>query len=269
MGGKIYTDALDNSAGVDLSDHEVNLKIFFSTLLEKKKIKEVCEEKRSRRNNSSRRHTENHNTSSLRRCLRLQRSPRLSFNDLQENQDIDSAADSLSSSSANASRENLGESSDNYTTTGYLLGKKYQANVPDITSMLDKINVECNQSNNSSSIKATRRDISHLLLNEAWCPTTAASAGISVENIDKYLIDTKLVLTAIKRKMNQELARKSSIQEMDTISNTNGLSGSSNSSMVCMGQFSRSCFIMKSTTEETLLDLLHQWYVSNLIHAYI
>jgi glutamate dehydrogenase len=40
MGGKIYTDALDNSAGVDLSDHEVNLKIFFSTLLEKKKIKD-------------------------------------------------------------------------------------------------------------------------------------------------------------------------------------------------------------------------------------
>ncbi len=39
-GGKIYTDALDNSAGVDLSDHEVNLKIFFSTLLEKKKIKD-------------------------------------------------------------------------------------------------------------------------------------------------------------------------------------------------------------------------------------
>lgn len=27
-GGNIYTDALDNSAGVDLSDHEVNLKIF-------------------------------------------------------------------------------------------------------------------------------------------------------------------------------------------------------------------------------------------------
>ena len=39
-GGRIYTDALDNSAGVDLSDHEVNLKIFFSTLLEKKKIKD-------------------------------------------------------------------------------------------------------------------------------------------------------------------------------------------------------------------------------------
>jgi glutamate dehydrogenase len=39
-GGNIYTDALDNSAGVDLSDHEVNLKIFFSTLLEKKKIKD-------------------------------------------------------------------------------------------------------------------------------------------------------------------------------------------------------------------------------------
>ncbi|MBK9501432.1 MAG: NAD-glutamate dehydrogenase [Leptospiraceae bacterium] len=33
-GGNIYTDALDNSAGVDLSDHEVNLKIFFSHLEE-------------------------------------------------------------------------------------------------------------------------------------------------------------------------------------------------------------------------------------------
>ena len=31
-GGDIYTDALDNSGGVDLSDHEVNLKIFFNSI---------------------------------------------------------------------------------------------------------------------------------------------------------------------------------------------------------------------------------------------
>jgi glutamate dehydrogenase len=37
-GGNIYTDALDNSAGVDLSDHEVNLKIFFTHLKEVGKI---------------------------------------------------------------------------------------------------------------------------------------------------------------------------------------------------------------------------------------
>lgn len=37
-GGNIYTDALDNSAGVDLSDHEVNLKIFFTHLKEIRKI---------------------------------------------------------------------------------------------------------------------------------------------------------------------------------------------------------------------------------------
>jgi glutamate dehydrogenase len=37
-GGRIYTDALDNSAGVDLSDHEVNLKIFFRYLQESHKI---------------------------------------------------------------------------------------------------------------------------------------------------------------------------------------------------------------------------------------
>lgn len=37
-GGNIYTDALDNSAGVDLSDHEVNLKIFFTHLKELGKI---------------------------------------------------------------------------------------------------------------------------------------------------------------------------------------------------------------------------------------
>lgn len=38
-GGKINTDAIDNSAGVDCSDHEVNLKILFSALISKKKLK--------------------------------------------------------------------------------------------------------------------------------------------------------------------------------------------------------------------------------------
>jgi glutamate dehydrogenase len=33
-GGRLNTDAIDNSAGVDLSDHEVNLKILFQPLLE-------------------------------------------------------------------------------------------------------------------------------------------------------------------------------------------------------------------------------------------
>lgn len=37
-GGRINTDALDNSAGVDCSDHEVNIKIAFSAALEKGKI---------------------------------------------------------------------------------------------------------------------------------------------------------------------------------------------------------------------------------------
>ncbi len=37
-GGKLNTDAIDNSGGVDLSDHEVNYKIFFSRLLEEGKI---------------------------------------------------------------------------------------------------------------------------------------------------------------------------------------------------------------------------------------
>ena len=32
-GGKIYTDSIDNSAGVDCSDHEVNLKIMFSPMV--------------------------------------------------------------------------------------------------------------------------------------------------------------------------------------------------------------------------------------------
>ncbi|MBW2451423.1 MAG: NAD-glutamate dehydrogenase, partial [Deltaproteobacteria bacterium] len=39
LGGQINTDAIDNSAGVDTSDHEVNLKIFFSGLQEKGVIK--------------------------------------------------------------------------------------------------------------------------------------------------------------------------------------------------------------------------------------
>jgi glutamate dehydrogenase len=37
-GGRINTDALDNSGGVDLSDHEVNLKILFNLLLKKGQI---------------------------------------------------------------------------------------------------------------------------------------------------------------------------------------------------------------------------------------
>ena len=37
-GGRINTDALDNSGGVDLSDHEVNLKILFDLLIKKGKI---------------------------------------------------------------------------------------------------------------------------------------------------------------------------------------------------------------------------------------
>lgn len=38
-GGSINTDAIDNSAGVDTSDHEVNLKIFFQVLRDKGVIK--------------------------------------------------------------------------------------------------------------------------------------------------------------------------------------------------------------------------------------
>ncbi len=37
-GGFIYTDALDNSAGVDMSDHEVNLKILFQEMMKKGKM---------------------------------------------------------------------------------------------------------------------------------------------------------------------------------------------------------------------------------------
>ncbi len=37
-GGRINTDAIDNSAGVDLSDHEVNLKILCADLIKQKKL---------------------------------------------------------------------------------------------------------------------------------------------------------------------------------------------------------------------------------------
>ena len=37
-GGRINTDAIDNSAGVDLSDHEVNLKILFEQMIQQKVI---------------------------------------------------------------------------------------------------------------------------------------------------------------------------------------------------------------------------------------
>jgi len=40
-GGYILTDSIDNSAGVDLSDHEVNLKILMNDLLETGKIKSL------------------------------------------------------------------------------------------------------------------------------------------------------------------------------------------------------------------------------------
>ncbi len=39
QGGKINADSIDNSAGVDMSDHEVNIKIMMERLIEKKKIK--------------------------------------------------------------------------------------------------------------------------------------------------------------------------------------------------------------------------------------
>lgn len=38
VGGRVNTDALDNSAGVDCSDHEVNIKIAFGKAIEKKKL---------------------------------------------------------------------------------------------------------------------------------------------------------------------------------------------------------------------------------------
>jgi len=40
-GGKINTDALDNSAGVDMSDHEVNLKILLNYLVKKGVLKDL------------------------------------------------------------------------------------------------------------------------------------------------------------------------------------------------------------------------------------
>lgn len=42
-GGNIHTDAIDNSAGVDLSDHEVNLKILFRQLMQEERL--TCEER--------------------------------------------------------------------------------------------------------------------------------------------------------------------------------------------------------------------------------
>ncbi|MCD8552756.1 NAD-glutamate dehydrogenase domain-containing protein [Seleniivibrio sp.] len=45
-GGKINTDALDNSAGVDMSDHEVNLKIMFSKLMKDGDMKDFAERNR-------------------------------------------------------------------------------------------------------------------------------------------------------------------------------------------------------------------------------
>lgn len=38
QGGRINTDAIDNSGGVDLSDHEVNLKLLFSSLVDSGKL---------------------------------------------------------------------------------------------------------------------------------------------------------------------------------------------------------------------------------------
>jgi glutamate dehydrogenase len=43
LGGKINTDAIDNSAGVDMSDHEVNIKILFEHLLKHRVIKDKKE----------------------------------------------------------------------------------------------------------------------------------------------------------------------------------------------------------------------------------
>ena len=42
-GGRINTDAIDNSAGVDCSDHEVNLKIFLHYLMEQGKVRDLEE----------------------------------------------------------------------------------------------------------------------------------------------------------------------------------------------------------------------------------
>ncbi len=40
LGGRVNTDAIDNSAGVDSSDHEVNIKILLSTAIEKGELKQ-------------------------------------------------------------------------------------------------------------------------------------------------------------------------------------------------------------------------------------
>ncbi len=45
-GGRINTDAIDNSAGVDMSDHEVNLKILFNHLISESQIKDMKERNR-------------------------------------------------------------------------------------------------------------------------------------------------------------------------------------------------------------------------------
>ena len=42
-GGRINTDAIDNSAGVDCSDHEVNLKILMRHLMEIDQVKSIDE----------------------------------------------------------------------------------------------------------------------------------------------------------------------------------------------------------------------------------
>ncbi len=46
LGGKINTDAVDNSAGVDMSDHEVNIKILLSHLIKTKQIRDLKERNR-------------------------------------------------------------------------------------------------------------------------------------------------------------------------------------------------------------------------------
>ncbi len=46
-GGRINTDAIDNSAGVDMSDHEVNLKILFNHLISQSLVKDMKERNQS------------------------------------------------------------------------------------------------------------------------------------------------------------------------------------------------------------------------------
>jgi glutamate dehydrogenase len=45
LGGRINTDAVDNSGGVDLSDHEVNLKILFAPLLQQGSVDQAARDK--------------------------------------------------------------------------------------------------------------------------------------------------------------------------------------------------------------------------------